>query len=102
MFARLRDSSQTIGQVPALPTVTAVDKTDVSPILKQTLTFTLSSSYTDTLLRTDLAVQLIGAKNYARDLYVMSVDNENKTFTVKFNGAPVGTYTFAVTSTSAS
>lgn len=32
----------------------------------------------------------------------MSVDDANKKFTVKFNGAPAGTYTFAVTSSSAS
>ena len=28
----------------------------------------------------------------------MSVDDTAKTFTVKFNGAPIGSYTFAVTS----
>lgn len=32
----------------------------------------------------------------------MSVNDTNKTFTVKFNGAPVGSYTFAVTSSSVS
>jgi hypothetical protein len=32
----------------------------------------------------------------------MSVDNANKKFTVKFNGAPAGTYTFAVISSSVS
>ena len=34
------------------------------------------------------------AKNYSRDLYVMRVDNVNKTFTVKFNGAPPALYDF--------
>jgi hypothetical protein len=60
MFVNLRDSSKTVRQVAALPKVIALDKLDVSPILKQTLTFTLNSSYTDTLLRTDFAVQLFG------------------------------------------
>ena len=45
---------------------------------------------------------MVGANNYSRELYIMSVDNTAKTFTVKFNGAPVGSYTFEVTSTSAS
>jgi hypothetical protein len=38
------------------------------------------------------------AQNYKRDLYVMRVDDANKTFTVKFNGAPPAAYYFAVTS----
>lgn len=77
-------------------------KTNVSPILKQELTFTLSSEYDVTLLATDLSVQIKqDATNYSRDLYIMRVDNaaSPKTFTVKFNGAPPGQYYFAVTST---
>ena len=50
-----QNTSQTIGQVSGTPSAT-VDKTSVSPILKQTLTFTLSSTYTDTLLKKDLTV----------------------------------------------
>lgn len=41
-------------------------------------------------------------KNYIRDLYVMRVDNNAKTLTVKFNGAPPAQYYFALTSNSAS
>jgi hypothetical protein len=97
-----QNTSQSIGQVPNIPSIT-VDKTDVSPILKQTLTFTLDpTKYTDTLLKNDLSVQLLGANNYVRDLYIMSVDDAAKKFTVKFNGAPVGSYTFGVKSTSPS
>ena len=82
-----------------------VDKTDVSPILKQTLTFTVDKDkFTDPLLKNELTVQLLGGNNYVRDLYIMSVvDTASlKTFTVKFNGAPVGDYTFGITSTSPS
>ena len=50
-------------------------------------------------MATDLSVQILqSSSGYTRDLYVMSVDNSAKTFTVKFNGAPIGSYTFAVTS----
>lgn len=99
------DSSLQIGFIPNLPKVVTIDKTDVSPILKQTLTFTLDAAYVDTLLASDLKVQLRQAStNYARDLYIMSVDDATspKTFTVKFNGAPVGAYTFYVYANSAS
>lgn len=60
MFINLRDSTKRVSQLPTLPKVISLDKTDVSPILKQTLTFTLNSAYSDTLLRTNLAVQLLG------------------------------------------
>jgi len=72
----------------------------VSPIIKQQLTFQLSAAYTNTLTVADLTLVQIrnDAKNYARDLYVMSVDDANKRFTVKFNGAPPDSYYFAVTS----
>ena len=44
----------------------------------------------------------MGDNNYVRDLYVMSVDDGAKTFKVKFNGAPIGKYTFEIKSTSPS
>ena len=74
--------------------------TNVSPITKQPLTFQLSDLYTTLLTKEDLTLVQIrnDAKNYARDLYVMSVDPANRQFTVKFNGAPPDTYYFAVTS----
>lgn len=80
-----------------------MDKTNVSPIIKQTLVFNVSNAYTNTLNKADLAVYIIGANSYRRQLYVMSVDNTSnaKKFTVKFNGAPVGSYTFEVTSSDA-
>ncbi len=43
------------------------------------------------------------ASNYSRELYIISVDNSSpKKFTVKFNGAPIGSYTFYVESNSPS
>jgi hypothetical protein len=81
-----------------IPKVVSIDKTNVSPVLKQTLTFVLNSDYNDALRASDLKVKVINdAKNYSRDLFVMSVnDSAPKSFTVKFNGAPVGTYSFFV------
>lgn len=94
--------SITITQQSGLPTVQSIvgGLTDVSPIIKQPLTFQLSPEYTNTLTKADLVLVQIknDAKNYSRDLYVMNVDDTQKQFTIKFNGAPPGTYYFAVTS----
>ena len=76
----------------------SVDKVNVSPVLKQTLVFQLGSTYTAALSSADLSCKIKGANNYSRDLYIMSVNDSAKTFTVKFNGAPVGSYTFEVRS----
>ena len=81
-----------VQQASGLPTVTAIDKSDVSPILKQTLTLNLSAAYSITLQREDLDVKLVNDDGYSRDLYIMSVNEAAKTFTVKFNGAPLGEY----------
>ena len=69
------------------PRVTAISLNNVSPVVKQPLTFTLTG-YTDTLLASQLKVTLVNNADYTRDIYVMSVDDAAKTFTVKFNGAP--------------
>lgn len=69
------------------PQVTAISLNNVSPVVKQPLTFTLTG-YNDTLLASQLKVTLVNNADYTRDIYVMSVDDAAKTFTVKFNGAP--------------
>jgi len=73
------DTSITITQKSGLPTVQSIvgGLTDVSPIIKQPLTFQLSPEYTNALTKADLvSVQFKNdAKNYSRDLYVMSVDD---------------------------
>lgn len=98
------NSSLILTPIANIPKIVSIDKLDVSPVLKQSLTFTLNSDYTDTLVAGDLTVKVLNAsKNYSRDLYVMSVSNTApKTFTVKFNGAPVSSYTFSVYANSAS
>lgn len=96
------DQSLSLAQRTDIPKVVSIDKPDVSPVLKQTLTFTLQN-YADTLNAADLKVKVLNAAvNYERDLYVMSVDNTAKTFTVKFNGAPINTYKIWVYANSAS
>ena len=98
------NSSLTLGSIPNLPKVVSIDKANVPPTLKQTLTFTLDAAYTDNLVASELRVELRqAASNYSRELYIMSVDNSSpKKFTVKFNGAPIGSYTFYVESNSPS
>lgn len=97
------NSSLTLTPMTNVPKVVSIDKTNVSPVLKQTLTFTLNSDYTDALNAADLSVKVL-ANGYSRDLYIMSVDDSSspKTFTAKFNGAPMGTYTFSVYASSVS
>jgi len=102
---KVKNEEKVVSQKKTLPTVKSVDKTDVSPILKQTLTFIVDEvNFTDELKQNELTVKLLGANKYVRDLYIMSVTSTAtlKSFTVKFNGAPVGDYTFDVTSTSPS
>jgi hypothetical protein len=94
------NSSQTVSLV-AGPKVTAIDKPNVSPVLKQTLTFTVTG-YSDTLQVNQLQVTIKGPNGYTRSLYVMSVDDTAKTITVKFNGAPIAQYTFEIYSNSPS
>jgi hypothetical protein len=98
-------ASMPLTQKKGLPKVTSIldNKTNVSPILKQELTFQLSAEYTDVLKKEELSVYIKNdGKNYSRELYIMRVDNAAKTFTVKFNGAPPATYIFAVTANSPS
>ena len=81
----------------------SIDKTNVSPVLKTEIEFQLNNNYADTLNAGDLTVKVFNvAKGYSRILYVMSVNDVDKTFKVKFNGAPVGTYTFSIYANSAS
>ena len=67
----------------------------VSPILAQTLTITLESTYPETLTSTDeFTATLTSADDpdFERTLYVMSVNDADKSLTIKFPGADSGNY----------
>ena len=67
---------------PTSPTVSSVSPTTLSPVLKSTLTFSLSD-YSDTMLVDDMEVILWQeSTNYLRPLNVISVDDSAKTLTV--------------------
>lgn len=65
-----------------------------SPVLKTEITAQLDQGYPFTLLNTDFNATLQGLNDttYEKPLYVMSVDDAQKTLKIKFNGAPSGNY----------
>jgi hypothetical protein len=95
------NSSLTISCMTNIPKVLSINDTNVSPVLKTAISFQLDSNYVDTLFATDLTVFVLAA-GYSRQLYVISADDATKSFIVKFNGAPIGTYTFSVFAASSS
>lgn len=102
MLATLNTVSSTSSvSLSTVPKVLSVDKPDVSPVLKQPIVLTLKG-YSDELRAGDISVVLVGNSGYRRGLFVMSADNVLKTVTLKFNGAPMGVYSFEVYSSSPS
>jgi hypothetical protein len=95
LVVQVSDSSLTISCMTNIPKVLSISDTNVSPVLKTEITFQLDSNYQDILYATDLTVFVL-APGYKRQLYVISADDSAKTFKVKFNGAPIGTYTLSV------
>lgn len=70
-------------------------------MLKTTLTITLDPTYPTVLQVADFKVTLLKDSDptFAKDLYVMSVDDAAKTIQAKFGGALSGAYHIEVTST---
>lgn len=66
----------------------------VSPVLKTEVDIFLDSSYTATLVKEDFSATLYSFDDadLAKPLYVMSVDDTEKSVKVKFPGAPSGEY----------
>jgi len=82
--------------VAAVKRTLSLSPNSVSPVLKSTLQITLDSSdYTIPLLKEDFTATLLSNTNetFAKDLYIMSVDDTAKTLTIKFGGAVSGLYT---------
>lgn len=68
--------------------------TSASPVLKTELTIILASDYPETLVKEDFNCKLFSNddETYSRELYVMSVNDSDKTITIKFPGAYSGSY----------
>jgi len=81
--------------VAAVKQTLSLSPNSVSPVLKSTLIITLGSDYTIPLLKEDFTATLLSNTNetFAKDLYIMSVDDTAKTLTIKFGGAVSGLYT---------
>lgn len=72
-----------------------VSPNSVNPVISQVLTVTLESTYPETLTSTDeFSATLISADDpdFTRTLYVMSVNDADKSLTIKFPGADSGNY----------
>ena len=65
-----------------------------SPVLKTELTIYLADDYSSTLNRSDFKAILYSETDpeYKKELYIMSVDEADKSVKVKFPGAPSGEY----------
>ena len=96
----IADSVQRVRVGTVRLTANAVTPSSVSPVLKSDLTIALMSDYPETLRVEDFSaeLQLASDNSVTRPLYVKSVDNSAKTVTVKFPGAPSGSYVVQLTS----
>lgn len=67
----------------------------MNPVIAAVLTVTLESTYPETLTSTDeFSATLVSADDpeFSRELYVMSVNDADKSLTIKFPGADSGNY----------
>ena len=77
-----------------------VEPSSVSPVLRTELTVFLN--YPDTMVAEDFTAVLFSNddEEFERNLYVMSADDSQKTLTIKFPGAPSGSYYLVISSVS--
>jgi hypothetical protein len=71
-----------------------------SPVLKTELTIYLASDYAETLNASDFTATLLNQNDttYSKNLYIMSVNDTNKSIKVKFPGAVSGEYLIKLSS----
>jgi hypothetical protein len=79
-----------------------IQPSSVSPVLRSELTVFLDSTYPETMVAEDFTAVLFSNDDaeFERVLYVMSADDAAKSLTIKFPGAPSGSYYVVITSTS--
>lgn len=81
---------------PISPAVASVSPTTVNPVLKATLTLTLTD-YDITMVASDFTVNMVSLSDKsARALNVIEVDDAAKELKVLFPGAKSGTYAFKI------
>ena len=84
------------GIEPISPAVASVSPTTVNPVLKATLTLTLTD-YDITMVASDFTVNMVSLSDKsARALNVIEVDDAAKELKVLFPGAKSGSYTFKI------
>ena len=90
----IKDSSLVLYLASAVKSTLNMSPATASPVLKTELTIFLDSDYSTALNRTDFQAVLHSATNitYKKELYVVSVNEDQKSIKVKFNGAPSGDY----------
>ena len=88
------DSSQTVTLLNTKQSGTTISPTSVSPVLAVELTVTLESTYPEVLEAEDFTAVLVDQTDVSitRPLYIMSVDDTDKTIKIKFPGADSGNY----------
>jgi hypothetical protein len=90
----IQDSSLFLNLASAVKSTLNMSPVTASPVLKTELTIFLAEDYATALNRTDFKAVLHSATNttYKKELYVVSVDQDQKSIKLKFNGAPSGDY----------
>jgi len=88
------DSSLTCTLLSQAEESLSLSPNSASPVLKTELTVYLSSNYPDTLVKEDFNCTLFSNddETYSRVLYVMSVNDAEKSLLIKFPGAVSGSY----------
>ena len=78
-----------------------MEPNSVSPVLKTEITIYLDPNYPDVLDRADFEAILYSNDNadFKRELYVMSVDDAEKSLKIKFPGAKSGSYWIQLSAT---
>ena len=79
----------------------SIEPNSVSPVLKTDITVYLDPNYPETLVKADFEAVLYSNDDpaYKRVLFIVSVDDEEKSMVIKFPGAVSGSYWIMLTST---
>jgi hypothetical protein len=91
---QIADSMLNVEISPQKLSAVSVSPRSVSPVLKTDLVITLMAGYPEDVRAEDFTVLLVKPDDpdFTRELRVKSADNNSKTLTVKFAGAPSGEY----------
>jgi len=94
------DSSLTCTLLAQAESSLSMLPTSASPVLKTELVVSLATGYPDTLVKEDFNCTLFSNddETYSRELYIMSVDDADKSITIKFPGAESGSYYLQISS----